>query len=392
MTSIKIALRLLISKKRFSYTNISIFLSLFSFMLAIAVSLIVIGIARGYKNNVELEISNIEPDFIITHPNQDFIASSTIDVFIEDNSSVFKEDIVYAKFITSYGMIKKKNKSLGVVFYAMEREEVDKIFKFNYLDVKDDENDFLYISKDLHSKIDFVQEEELYVFNIEKMIHEDTIKGIKNQVTGIYETSIKTFDKNVIFISIDKARELLDLDFNTYSGLMIENINGNDIDQIKNNSDLFYESWKSKHYNLLNWLMIFSNPIKLILIFILLLSILYKVFTFWLVLYDKTSSLNYLKILGASNVTVNKISYNIIMLLSFFSILFGSIIALILSYIQNYYQIITVDPMIYILSEINSIIFLSDIFYLSIFSLSILILLTRIITYLKFRKIVLSSL
>ena len=54
MTLIKIALRLLISKKRFSYTNISIFLSLFSFMLAISISLIVIGVARGYKNNVEL--------------------------------------------------------------------------------------------------------------------------------------------------------------------------------------------------------------------------------------------------------------------------------------------------------------------------------------------------
>ncbi len=173
---------------------------------------------------------------------------------------------------------------------------------------------------------------------------------------------------------------------------MLENINSNHIDKIKTNSDLFYESWENKHYSLLNWLMIFSNPIKLILIFILLLSVLYKVFTFWLVLYDKTSSLNYLKILGASNIIINKISYNIIILLSFFSLLFGSIIALILSAIQNYYQVITVDPMIYILSEINSVIFLSDIFYLSIFSLFTLILLTKIITYFKFRKIVLSDL
>jgi len=392
MTLIKIALRLLISKKRFSYTNISIFLSLFSFMLAISISLIVIGVARGYKNNVELEISNIEPDVLITHPIQDFISSNTIDIFIENNSSIFKDDIIHAKFITSHGMIKKKNKSWGVIFYAMEREEINKIFKFNYLNRYQSDSDFLYISKDLYSKLGLVEEEELYIFNIEKMIYDDTIKGVKNQVTGIYETNIKTFDKNVIFISLDKARDLLALDLNSYSGLMLENINSNHIDKIKNNSDLFYESWENKHYSLLNWLMIFSNPIKLILIFILLLSVLYKVFTFWLVLYDKTSSLNYLKILGASNIIINKISYNIILLLSFFSLLFGSIIALILSAIQNYYQIITVDPMIYILSEINSVIFLSDIFYLSIFSLFTLILLTKIITYFKFRKIVLSDL
>ena len=60
------------------------------------------------------------------------------------------------------------------------------------------------------------------------MIQDESIKAIKNKITGIYETNIKTFDKNIVFISISKAKSLLELNNNMYSGLMIENIN-NDV-------------------------------------------------------------------------------------------------------------------------------------------------------------------
>ena len=45
-------------------------------------------------------------------------------------------------------------------------------------------------------------------------------------------------------------------------------------------------------------------------------SIIYKIFTFWLILYDKSSSLNYLKVLGMSNITIHNISFNVIVFLS----------------------------------------------------------------------------
>ena len=83
---------------------------------------------------------------------------------------------------------------------------------------------------------------------------------------------------------------------------------------------------------------------------------------------------------------------NIIILLSLVSIIFGSAIALVLSIIQNKYQIITVNPKIYILSNINSIITPFDIFYLSILTLFILILLTRLITYFKFKEVIVNNL
>ena len=392
MNIYSISLRLLLSKKQFSYTNISIFLSSFSFMLAISISLLVIGVTRGYKKNIELEISKIEPDLLVTHYQENFMSSDLINSFIQKNISFSLDTLVYAKYIESYAMIKKKGDSKGIIIYALEKEKITQIFDFKYLKEYNNDENFLFVSKYLYDEMNLSQNEEIYIFNIEKMIQDESIKGIKNKITGIYETNIKTFDKNIVFISFNKAKSLLELDNNMYSGLMIESINNDYLNHIEYESELLYQTWKEKHANLLSWLMIFSNPIKLILIFVLSLSIIYKVFTFWLILYDKTSSLNHLKVLGATDKVINKISYNIIILLSLFSIIFGCVIAIFLSNIQNKYQIITVNPTIYILSDINSIITPFDIFYLSILSLFILILLTRIITYFKFKEVIVNKL
>ena len=63
------------------------------------------------------------------------------------------------------------------------------------------------------------QDEEIYIFNIERMIQNESIKAIKNKITGIYETNIKTFDKNIVFISISKAKSLLELNDNRVNKL-----------------------------------------------------------------------------------------------------------------------------------------------------------------------------
>ncbi len=383
MNSIFISLRLIFSKKRFSYTNISIFLSLFSFMMAIAISLLVIGISRSYKNNIELEISNIEADLNVYHSSNNYISSKDIEQFID---SILIDSIPHAKYISYPAMLKRKNRSKGIYLYGIDKVALNKIFNLNYINEYNENDDFLYLSNSLYEDLSIAVNEEIYIFNIDKMIKDKIINGIKVQASGVYDSNIKTFDEKVVFTSIDKARELMALEDTLYTGLMIEGINSDDIDKSKS-AGLIYETWEEKHSNLLNWLMIFSNPIKLILLFILILAIIYKVFTFWLILYDRSLTLDYFKVLGISNRFINKISFNIIIILSLFSMISGSLLALLISYIQNKYQLVTVDSSIYILSKINSTIFITDILYLLLGSLFVLILFSRVTTYFRFRKL-----
>mgnify|MGYP001194874352 CR=1 FL=1 len=378
--------RLLFSSKRFSYTNISIYLSLASFMLAISVSLLVIGVSRGYKKNIEMEISNIEPDVVISSHSGSLISADDINSYIEANKNNFSDTTVSSKYFESYAMIKKKNTSKGVLLYAMDKKNINDIFNFKSLDILSNNDDFVYISKDIKNEFSLTDDMELYFFNIEEMLKDQKIMGIKGKVTGIYESNIKTFDDNIVFVSFSIAENLFKSK-NIYSGIMIENYNEERVELLNGNLKLHAKTWQTKHENLLNWLTIFSNPIKLILLFILLLALIYKLFTFWLILYDKTDAISRLKMLGLANSYIYNISYNIIIMLTFVSIFFGSLLALLLSKLQNKYQIIAIDPNIYILSKIDSILFYSDIVYLSISSLIILLFSARLITHRKLKKI-----
>tara|TARA_B100002052_G_scaffold233932_2_gene217049 strand:+ start:610 stop:1668 length:1059 start_codon:yes stop_codon:yes gene_type:complete len=352
-------------------------------MMAIAISLLVIGISRSYKNNIELEISKIEADLNVYHSSNNYISSKDIEQFID---SILIDSIPHAKYISYPAMLKRKNRSKGIYLYGIDKVALNKIFNLNYINEYNENDDFLYLSNSLYEDLSIAVNEEIYIFNIDKMIKDKIINGIKVQASGVYDSNIKTFDEKVVFTSIDKARELMALEDTLYTGLMIEGINSDDIDKSKS-AGLIYETWEEKHSNLLNWLMIFSNPIKLILLFILILAIIYKVFTFWLILYDRSLTLDYFKVLGISNRFINKISFNIIIILSLFSMISGSLLALLISYIQNKYQLVTVDSSIYILSKINSTIFITDILYLLLGSLFVLILFSRITTYFRFRKL-----
>ena len=99
------------------------------------------------------------------------------------------------------------------------------------------------------------------------------------------------FDEKVVFTSLNQFNELFNLDGNFYSGIMINNLHDldlNGIKKIENNLNVLFLKWEDKYENLLKWLTIFSNPLKLIMSFILLLSSIYFAFASFLLLYDKS--------------------------------------------------------------------------------------------------------
>ena len=58
MSIFNIAWKLIFSKKQFSYTTISIFISLILSILSIATSISILGISRNYENSVKKIISS----------------------------------------------------------------------------------------------------------------------------------------------------------------------------------------------------------------------------------------------------------------------------------------------------------------------------------------------
>ena len=281
-------------------------------------------------------------------------------------------------------MIKNRNSSYGVMVYGLDYKAISNFYNFKKEPIPNISTDFLYIGDKLSKQINLSPNDNLALLNIEEMISNNRIIGINSKISGIFETNIGTFDNQVIFLSVSQARKLLNVSNDGFSGIFIDS-SSDFLHSIDFNNTTFKNieivSWKDKHSTLLYWLTIFSNPIKLLLIFILFLAILYSVFTFWLFLIDKRLTYNHFKILGFTDLTIQKISICIILFLSVFSILLGVALALFFSYLQNIFSIITLDSSIYIISKIPIIINYFDIISLVSCVLIVLLFSGIFITY-----------
>ena len=86
-----------------------------------------------------------------------------------------------------------------------------------------------------------------------------------------------------------------------------------------------YKEWKDKYQNLLFWLTIFTNPLYLILSFILFLAIIYQLFANWLLFTDKYNSFRQLRTLGVTNINISTISFGISTIILSISLLLNAI-------------------------------------------------------------------
>ena len=384
MNLYKISWRFLFSKKNFSYTNISIFLSIISLSFSLSISLLVISTSRGYENELLKSIQSTEPDITITSRFNDLM---TIDEYkkIKNELYLIDSSIAITPYLKKYGMIKNSNSSHGVSVISLENQGIDNYYTFDNTSnfPPNEKNSFLCMSDKLKNKIGCKDNTEIILFDIGGMIETSRIRAEKIILSSTFSPKIPIFT-NTVFISMPEARKLFNLK-ESYSGILVNNVKDEFIDSLESsNLNLSYsiETWDEKYENLLFWLTIFTNPIYLILFFIISLSIIYQIFANWLLFSDKSSSFRQLRILGIENKKITVISIGVSMTILLFSLFFGSVLALILSYLQNNYSIIGIDPSIYILSALHSEIYYSDFLYIC---------LPITISVLLFSKIIISN-
>ena len=369
MNLAQIAKRFIFSPKNFSYTNISLFLSITTFAFSVAISLIVMGVSRSYKNDIEFRLQSVEPDLKIVSKNSKFLDSTTEDEILLKLDSLLENNpnIEYSTFREDYLMIKSSGLSNGLLSLSLDKHP--SLF-YDFIEMENNLDSYFYVSSNFYENNNLDLKESLTLFNIQEMIENESIKANTFLVSGTFTSNLPIFDKNVIFIS-PKFHSTLYANNQQSTGVVINGIDDSEINILKN--EFFYKSldfitWRDKHQNTLYWLTIFTNPIYLIIIFMVSLSIIYQLFANWLLIYDKSNSLYKLKIIGISNNKIKIINTYIAITILLISLILGYLIAISLSILQNNFSLISVDPSIYIVAELSSDILFSDMIFISIIS------------------------
>jgi lipoprotein-releasing system permease protein len=176
-------------------------------------------------------------------------------------------------------------------------------------------------------------------------------------VAAIYESGMAEYDDIYAYIDYSTAEELFEFE-NEVSGY---NINLNDplkIDSVKSVlSDLlsypFYvRSYREINKHIFTWLELQQKPIPIVLGLIIIVAVFNIVGAVLMLIVQKTSAIGVLRSMGANNRHILQIFVFQGMALAAAGILFGNLLALILSFLQNQYQIIKLPEQIYYLSSV----------------------------------------
>ena len=126
---------------------------------------------------------------------------------------------------------------------------------------------------------------------------------------------------------------------------------------------LIINTWEERHSILLNWIQIYHIPIQLVMGFITLLAIFNISSTLWMISIDKTGNVAILKAMGYSSKQVQYIFVLKGVIIGFIGIISGLTLSVIVYFLQNNYQIITLSSEVYFLDylpiNLNSIEFMT---------------------------------
>ena len=375
-----ISWKIIFSKKQYKNTDFSFYASIFISSIAIATSILILGISNNYENSIKESISSIEPQYTIFNyynKNINDLDMLNIEAYLKQNN--FLEDINLCGYSESYGMIKYKSRSIGVLIYGIDERCLLQIYDFEEnrnlnFDKMRHSDDFLYISTDIYEKLDMT--ENITLLSIPEIVHNEKIRAINSYITNVYKTKMNRFDSKVIFVSHSQFNDLFDSIDNNYTGIMMDTITELDnelIISLENEQSLSIIRWEQKYQGLFTWLTIFSNPIKMIMMFILSLSSIYFIFTLFLLLYDKTNLITKLQILGTPYRKIASILLYVYCILIFISIILATTLSMTLEYLIRKLNLIPLDPSIYIIDNLNSSISIYNIINVSLMYISLTI-------------------
>ena len=378
-TSLFIAKRLYNTKENNNnYTRPIIRIAILAIALSVAVMLLSVIVLSGFKNNISEKVIGFGSHIKISkfNNNQSYENDPLdfdLNMYSEIQSSSFVKNIQV--FSTKAGIIKNNNEILGVVLKGVGNDFNWGFFNENLISgeifpINDSlgeiTNDIL-ISESISRKIGLKSGDNLIMYFIQQ-----PSRVRKFLISGIYKTGLSDFDDIIIIGDIKHIQNLNDWNNNKIGGYEIVI---NDFDKLEENTkiiddlisyDLNAQSIKEINPQIFDWLALQDFNVFIIIILMLIVGSVNMITSLLIIILEKSKFIGILKAIGASNWSIRKVFlYNSIYLI-LNGLFWGNSFALGFAFLQQSFNIISLDETIYFMNSVPISIDLSSILMINI--------------------------
>ena len=368
--SFYLSLRHIQSKYKSGFARTASILSILGLSIGISALLITLFILNGFERVISEKITEIDGHIRIKHFLNEPINPSEYELdknFLNNNS--FSQGI----FIQRPALLRKGQLAEGVIVEGMNNTDlnfIDKLLVKGYSDLSHKE---VIIGQRLAELYKIKINDKVTLFDL-STIYKNRKRFMQFSVRGIFNSGMTEFDKNSIYIKIEDAKTLFKME-EQISGYILRLKNVGELDNINKliNSNISYPlmsmSWKEKNRALYKWLKVQRWPILFIFGLITLVAIINIASSLLMIIIDKTKQIGLLSAIGMPRKKIKEIFLIKGLIIGFFGTFIGSLIAVILAFLQNNYKIIGVPEDIYFMNFIPIDIDFKQILMISLISL-----------------------
>jgi lipoprotein-releasing system permease protein len=337
--------------------------------LGLAVMMVAVCIIVGFKKEVRAKVIGFGSHIQITafesnvsYESMPIAISDTLRGILKANPAISR----IQEFITKPGIIKTDNDFMGVVLKGVSEEYDWQFFRKNLLEgTVIEPNDTTgsnraIISKEIADKLLLKQGDSFTCYFVQ-----DPVRARRFNIVGIYETNFEDYDQLFILTEKEVLARLNGWDDDMASGIEVLVKDYDKLDATA--QELFFEmaSYKDRLGNTLyvrsikdinpmifNWLDLLDMNVWVIIILMLVVSGFTMISGLLIIILERTNMIGILKSMGARNFSIRKVFLYLSAFLIGQGMLWGNLIALLLCFIQERWQLLRLDPSTYYLSAV----------------------------------------
>jgi lipoprotein-releasing system permease protein len=343
--------------KKNNYSRPIIAISVAGVALCLLVMLIALAVTDGYKKEIRnrviamgshIRISNYDFNYsfepIPFEKNQPFIAQ------LENQPEI----ISLQYFATKIGIVKTDDQVEGIVLKGIDRSFSWEHFGNNIVEgepiIFEDNviSNQVLLSRKLSQKLQLQVGNKLRVY-----FAQDPPMQRAFTISGLFETGLPEFDENFLIADLRHIRKVNRWDDDQVGGVEIIIANYDRINEMGDfvNSAIGYqlkaETIKEIYPQIFEWIAMFDTNVLVLIIIIAIICVITMISTFLIVVLEQTATIGILKTMGIKNSGIIRIFLIIASKILLIGLLIGDGIALLLSFFQNKFHFLKLDPETY---------------------------------------------
>src|SRR3989339_515308 len=351
------------SKKDSRFLSVISTITIIGISLGVAVVIIALTILDGFDKVVTEKIVKFNSHIkIVSFGNRNLPSfSETAPQILEK----FNNDISKIEpFTSKLAIIKSKKITEGITLLGVQSDnsELNNFLQSGNFDLSQSENELqkIILGKTLAEKLFVKAGDVVTIFCLRKdqIPTADNPPGIEQfTVSGIYESGMSEYDDLNAFINIQVAQNIFGMD-DLVSGYNIKLKNLSNVNSVADRLQdflgypFYVRTVFQLHQNIFTWIELQKKPIPIILGLIIFVAVFNIVGTLLMIVLERTNAIGVLRSLGANRKLIIKTFLYHSVFLTVIGIAVGILLAFVLSYLQQNFDIISLPSKIYFVTKV----------------------------------------